>query len=772
MKILKYGIALLCIAALWGCGKGNNNASPAIDPTTGKHAVGWFDVGTGGIHPRAYFTEPGSCEECHGKDLKGGISKVSCSPGPNNAGCHDIFPHTAGFNLPAAHGKFATGALTPNGIFGMAHCQNCHGLDYTGGVGPGCINCHREQGSNPATNAPHGANWKVSGRHSKSDVSNAAACFKCHAGGAFSHRPQSPAPAGTEPGCFNGTLCHNDAIAHAVPFINATSHGKAIKITSDWPFCGNCHAAPSGGFQRFNVPIGSLTNGCESCHGQPYLAHPQMWLQGRGTGTPTTIGGSVLVKNTSHIDVPAENILTSCTTCHGITAPSANTSIPSCATASGQSINGLRCHFTSPVVGGTGQSNGCKSCHSFSSALDFANVTSNKHGKHVTLLNNTFPDLRACFACHNNPVPGRGAAHADGTPNVAVLAQFGLAATYNNSSKSCSSVSCHGSITPAWTSASAGCLACHATPPDGTIFPNTANAHAKHVFACAVCHNGAGFGTSRHAVGLLSAAVVSLLPSQAGATAAYDPATKTCSNVTCHNGRTITPAWTSSNNGCTACHIIPPTTNKHTVHLNIPSLTCDACHTGEGPGGSAVHPDGIKATFAPQFNDGGAAYTAGACSNVSCHGGKPTPVWTGAAILNYVYDPTGANCTLNCHTVRNPPVQYIDVFNGNNTFNAADLHDFHFTNGLAGCTDCHGLDANKLPQFHFSGLNKGKRPFIVADPMAAGFAAGTIGGTGTDIISYSYDGVTPGVIERGSCFTVFPGTGGCHNGETRFWFFK
>jgi len=841
-NLLKYGMVLILSVTLWGCGSGNSSAPAAIDPVTGKHVSGWFDFGTGGAHPAAYIADPGSCEGCHGKDLLGGISKVSCSPGPNNRGCHDIFPHSAGFDDPDVHGGFATGALTPNGIFGMAHCQKCHGPDYRGGVGPSCINCHRARGSNPATNAPHGANWKVSGRHSKSDVTNAAACFQCHAGGAFSHPAQNPAPAGTAPGCFNGTLCHNDAIVHAVPFINATSHGKAIKITNDWAFCGNCHAAPSNDFTRYDVPIGRLTNGCETCHAKPYLAHPQMWLPGRGDGTPETIGGPNSVRNTSHIDVPAANVITSCTICHGITAPSANSAVPSCATASGQLIGGIRCHFTSPV-NSAGLSNGCKSCHSFSSATDFANVTSNKHAEHITLLNTAFPDLGACLACHNNspssPPLGRGATHADGTPNVAVSTQFGLDAKYNPD-KTCSGVSCHGGTTPAWTAASVGCPACHATPPNGTSFPNTANAHAKHFFTCNVCHNGAGSGTPQHASGTRVAAVVSLLPSAAGTSASYNSAAQTCANVICHVGNT-TPAWTSTNLACTACHGTPPngtsfpntanahskhtalpgvicntchngagsgtslhgnrvadvlfltsqavvatatfdtttktcfsvtchgvntttpawnttntnlgcslchtsapSTGRHTKHFaSIPAITCDTCHTGEGPG-VGTHPDGAPVTgFPAKFNENGriAGYnkTTGMCDNLSCHGGVSflaAQGWTGSVP---VLDPTNSDTCASCHTasgVAEPPagvvpVPYIGPFSGKvpsgTLAGAANLHQAH--TALAGfiCTDCHTLAGGG----HFNRLMVGNRR------LNRGEAAGTVGGVGTSITSYS-----------------------------------
>jgi predicted CxxxxCH...CXXCH cytochrome family protein len=610
-NLLKYCMVLLIFVTLWGCGKGNPNSPVGIDPTTGKHAVGWFDVGTGGNHPSAYFADAASCAECHGQDLKGGVTKVSCSPGPNNTGCHQKFPHNDGFNSPVAHGPSAKGPATATGIFGMAHCTHCHGLDYQGGVGPSCIKCHQTNGSNPATQAPHGANWKVFGRHSKSDESNAAACFKCHAGGKYSHPAPTPASPKTDPGCFNGTLCHNSALPHAVPFINATSHGKAIKKTFDWLYCGNCHKAAdsTSGYPRYNVSIGNMTTGCESCHKKPYIAHPQMWLPGRGDGTPTTIGGTDAVRNTSHIDVPAGNIITSCTLCHGIIVPSANPAVPSCATGS---INGIKCHFLAPV-NSVGQSNGCKSCHNFtftSTSADFSNFTTGKHTKHVNSISVNWPGLTpACTACHvtdpNNF--GRGAKHANGTKDVVILGQFGTSAAYDSNNKTCSGVSCHGSsTTPAWTAPIAGCTTCHGTPP------NT-GAHVKHFtnpnVTCNSCHNGAGYGTPLHINGI---ADVLFLTSQVGAAASYTgTVTKGCNNTYCH-GATLTgggtnknPTWFMTGLGCATCHGFPPTSAEGGTKTHPASANCNACHshvnsTNNGFTNVALHIDGIvEFTAAP-----------------------------------------------------------------------------------------------------------------------------------------------------------------------------
>ena len=272
MKILHYGIVLLFMVTVWGCSQGNSSAPVTIDPTTNKHPAGWAVNGTGGTHPLAYFNAPTSCESCHGlpSDPKGGISGVSCSnPGRSGVACHPAFPHAPGFAQFSRHGSVAKD--TASGVTGMAHCKQCHGSDYTGrGLAPSCIKCHNA--NNASNHAPHAANW-VSGnvnglKHSTTDVSNAPACYQCHAGGAYSHPAPVPAPPGTAPGCFNGTMCHNDA-GHTF-----TVAGHMIPARSNLASCQPCHAIPTSGYPtRYTVP--------EECYADHRMA-VKIVITGRG----------------------------------------------------------------------------------------------------------------------------------------------------------------------------------------------------------------------------------------------------------------------------------------------------------------------------------------------------------------------------------------------------------------------------------------------------------------------------------------------------------
>ena len=229
-------------------------APVTIDPATNKHPAGWVLNGTGGTHPCAYFAAPESCEGCHGKpaDPAGGISGVSCSnPGSSGVACHPGFPHAVGFSAYSQHGNAAKDVAS--GVTGMAHCKQCHGSNYTGtGLAPSCIKCHNDY--NSSNHAPHAANWVAGNanglKHSTTDANNAPACAQCHLGGTYSHPAPIPAPPDTAPGCFNGTLCHNDA-GHT--FKVADHMGPARDNLAS---CQPCHATPASGLNpSYTVPI-------------------------------------------------------------------------------------------------------------------------------------------------------------------------------------------------------------------------------------------------------------------------------------------------------------------------------------------------------------------------------------------------------------------------------------------------------------------------------------------------------------------------------------
>ena len=206
--IVRTCLAAVAALVIWGCATGAPQA-PQSNPITGQHPATWAQT-----HFAEYVKNPDSCKPCHGSTTDpaaaGGTSKVSCFGCHHPNGPH----HPAGWAAGASHGR-AAAQSAPNGTTGMdakgfASCTPCHGTDYTAAIGiaPSCRTCH--------TTAPHPAKPWIDGssslkpNHDKTDQSNAAECAKCHTRGANSTLVLlNPAPAGTSPSCFNGTLCHS-----------------------------------------------------------------------------------------------------------------------------------------------------------------------------------------------------------------------------------------------------------------------------------------------------------------------------------------------------------------------------------------------------------------------------------------------------------------------------------------------------------------------------------------------------------------------------------
>jgi hypothetical protein len=262
-KFIGKGLAVMAVALLmWGCGKSNNDA-PAFNDTTGEHPSNWQS-----IHGTAYIAGPDSCTECHGNDLLGGISKVSCNK------CHTwpINPHPAGWSAPAQHGAAAKGQ--PGTMTGFARCQACHGSDFEGGfTGVSCFGCHKP--GPPLVKVPHAeAPWfNLTGTdvtHTNTDQANAAVCANCH---------RNPNTNGT-PGCFNNTLCHGVVgAAHTFPYSGSVHGPVADPLGPTFTACLACHTNNPANAGAYPVAAGtppdcrgchikgSPENGCGSCHG-------------------------------------------------------------------------------------------------------------------------------------------------------------------------------------------------------------------------------------------------------------------------------------------------------------------------------------------------------------------------------------------------------------------------------------------------------------------------------------------------------------------------
>ena len=234
-------IAAAATLAFMGCTSGTSTA-PTVNPVTGQHPANWKTN-----HWSAYLQNPDSCTACHGSTTDATASNPAA---PSCFTCHPNGPHhpanwNSDPNVPA-HGLAAMGAAgaafnaaAPSfPMQGFNSCTPCHAQtnaatgnpDFTNplGITPSCLasGCH----SNAAPFAPHalvsntinsylwGAGTGTGAKmpnHDQVDVSNVGTCVLCHAYSSTTANPNNPispvAPAtpGTQPGCYNGTLCHS-----------------------------------------------------------------------------------------------------------------------------------------------------------------------------------------------------------------------------------------------------------------------------------------------------------------------------------------------------------------------------------------------------------------------------------------------------------------------------------------------------------------------------------------------------------------------------------
>jgi len=659
---------LLSVSALLlvSCSKSNNKA-PNIDPRTGKHPSGWA-VSAGGNHTTAFLSVPSSCYECHGKDLVGGISKVSCfSASRSGISCHANGPgqHPAGWSDAAVHGVHAKSAAT--GVDGLTHCQVCHGSDYSGGnVKKSCLNtagCH-----GAAVSAPHAAKPWLSrlgaSSHHNTGASNAPACAACHTAGANSARsPSPPAPAGTAPGCFNNTLCHG-VEGHVTGWNLPANHGAAAKaaVGGDKGFsaCVVCHGANYAG----GTALQSCLNAA-GCHGAgvnsphpatPWRAHsatdtsnsPQCAVchtNGANStrsplqGDPVGVGGcfnntlchgvqghaagwaAVAVHGAEAKKAPSGNTgFSSCQPCHGTTFN--NGTAPTCmnnAACHGSGVNSphARKPWFSRVAGqpthtttDTGNVGICAACHTGgdNSTLGNANAAAGTAG----CFNNTL--------CHFHQIP------------------FAPSATVP--------VTLHSSEAKKDLSVCQGCHGTRGTP----AFDGATLADGTRTIACSSCHTSAkahptdwqGSGTYSHrTAGNINVACIICHDVTQGRTAPL-AASPSCFSATfktraCHaSGPGVAPHAVPYNNhiavaggpsgnttNCLVCHQVAATTTGRpgcqNCHLTSPVATptgCTSCHAN--PPGGVTYPN-IASMHAQHVNASKVTVMTLTCAD--CHTG-------------------------------------------------------------------------------------------------------------------------------------------------------
>jgi hypothetical protein len=276
-------LALVLASGLAACS--DSSKKNPFEPEIG-HPENWI-----GDHGGSALSQGSTCPECHGADLAGGVSGLSCFTARyEGVGCHESGVgkrHTAGWSLPVEHGRVAKGR--PGVSSGMGSCRACHGDDYEGGTSDvSCTSCHRVSAPHPKAPWLHG-----SYSHHTADDRNAPFCAECH------ENTESPEP----DGCFNGSLCHGQKSFHEADWALAERHGADVLREGGFEECTSCHGEDFEG--------GTARVSCLSCH-DLQAPHPRRgWID----------GGSV------HREVGEEN-LPVCATCHSEVADA-----PDCFTA-------------------------------------------------------------------------------------------------------------------------------------------------------------------------------------------------------------------------------------------------------------------------------------------------------------------------------------------------------------------------------------------------------------------------------------------------------
>jgi len=309
------GGLLLGLFGLLGCGGGSGGSENAGEYYSHYHTKGWLQE-----HPGKTAGGLEACTKCHEMTL---LKVGSGVPNCLTAGCHH--QGTPGYADPVVHGVRAKQPVSASSGGGLVSCQICHGRDFSGGASAsGCVSCH-------GVKAPHPPKpWRLTNAsvftHATADPSNAIVCAQCHYSGSPHNpagHPDTPPPAGAQPGCYNGTLCHGaNTASHAVPFLAGLVDSKGnghltVTATAFQSDCASCHAY-SGTSPTASAPL------CRQCH---TLADPVATGTHAGTcrschagtaGLPLGPGGtsfpSIAGAHAKHMNLPTE---ITCDSCHG-----------------------------------------------------------------------------------------------------------------------------------------------------------------------------------------------------------------------------------------------------------------------------------------------------------------------------------------------------------------------------------------------------------------------------------------------------------------------
>jgi predicted CXXCH cytochrome family protein len=230
-----------------GCTEPLGDGLPGSDSNNSTyHSTGWKDDPQ---HGNDYSTEPQNCKACHGEDLDGGSSGISCDD------CHHDWTgtHADAFNDDPTS------------------CQPCHGDSISF-----CADCHHSgwTGTHGEEYAANADNCKAChGDNLDGDEDQDRNCGHCHheeASGQWQHGDYH-----TLPDADNCTDCHGADFTGANSLVSCFSCHSGISALD----CTDCHTGPSTSYTdsaHGNTSYGvdhsgtGYTQGdCTHCHDLP-----------------------------------------------------------------------------------------------------------------------------------------------------------------------------------------------------------------------------------------------------------------------------------------------------------------------------------------------------------------------------------------------------------------------------------------------------------------------------------------------------------------------
>ena len=279
-------IVIFLAAIFTSCSAVNTDSPLSLVGPDGKHLAGWITA-----HGQYAAPDGSMCTDCHGSDLAGGISGVSCSVDIyNGQSCHG----SAG---PAFHpADWLDSSLTGEDWHGGAYlagspvngldCVDCHDpIGVAWPDGGDCVVCH----FTPTGDRSPGV-WSHADNHSQwAGSPEEAVCIACH---------DINISFGNQTFCHN---CHGAGGIHQDPdWAQRAQHGVTAKqdpgTMTGFGTCAVCHGSSFNGGTS-----GVSCLNASGCH-QVLAPHPDgsSW---RGESTPTHT-------NTDRDNAPA------CALCH------------------------------------------------------------------------------------------------------------------------------------------------------------------------------------------------------------------------------------------------------------------------------------------------------------------------------------------------------------------------------------------------------------------------------------------------------------------------